>query len=141
MNIRITEDGDGRWDLWVTRQDALADEKPIYAAWGRSPEQIEALLRGILADTPRKAAKALRDSELAAVQGATLYAMLTILDGWIEDARSNHHAMEHRGENRGEECWRKFAPADVRSMVNDVARKLGIPSFPEPRVGKEDEPT
>jgi hypothetical protein len=61
-----------------------------------------------------------------------LVRMLSVLDGWIEGARENHDALGHRGENRGEECWRSFAPSDIRNMVNDVARELGLAEFPVP---------
>lgn len=67
-----------------------------------------------------------------------LYSLLVNLDGWIEGQHSNHEASGHRGENRGEECWRLWAPADFRSMVNDVARELGISEFPKPESPKED---
>lgn len=72
-----------------------------------------------------------------AVSGA-LYALLVNLDGWIEGAHENHEAMGHRGENTGEECWTSWAPADFRSMVNDVARELGVGEFPAPAAPREE---
>jgi len=140
VNIKITEDADGRWDLWVTRQDG-ANEKPIYAAWNRSAEQIEALLPGILAEVPKAMIKTppkVRASPDAVAKSAALYNMLIVLDNWIEGAQSNHEASDHWGENRGEECWRQFAPEDIRNMVNDAARELGISEFPAPGVARED---
>jgi hypothetical protein len=69
-----------------------------------------------------------------------LYTLLTVLDDWIEGAHENHEALEHRGrENVGEECWRSFAPSDIRNMINDAARELGLGEFPTPERGKEDE--
>ena len=62
----------------------------------------------------------------AADQRAALQAVLDALDGWIEGCHENHQAMEHRNENRGEECWRSFAPSDFRNMVGDAARQLGV---------------
>lgn len=68
-----------------------------------------------------------------------LYTLLTVLDGWIDGAHDNHEALEHRGrENRGEECWRTFAPSDIRNMINDAARELGLTEFPEPKSPRED---
>lgn len=68
----------------------------------------------------------------------TLQSMLGALDGWIEGARDNHEGMGHRGENTGDECWRQFAPSDIRSMVNDVARELGVAEIPAPAEPVED---
>jgi hypothetical protein len=64
--------------------------------------------------------------------------LLEELTGWIEGQQANHQASPHRGENRGEECWRLWAPADIRSMVNDAARRVGVPEFPAPAERPED---
>lgn len=77
------------------------------------------------------------DKMAGAVQALGL--LLDTLDSWIQGVRENHDALGHRGESIGEECWRSFAPADIRSMVNDVARELGISEFPLPEKPKEDE--
>jgi hypothetical protein len=69
---------------------------------------------------------------------AALVSMLDILDGWIEGQKSNHEACDHRGESRGEECWRTWAPSDIRNMINDAARELGLAEFPAPREPEED---
>lgn len=71
------------------------------------------------------------------VAGEVLCALLENLDGWIQVARENHDALDHRGENRGEECWTTWHPSDFRAMVDDVARKFGVPEFPRPEVPKE----
>lgn len=68
-----------------------------------------------------------------------LYTMLTVLDGWIEGAHSNHEALDHRGEGTDSPCWTQFHPQDIRAMVNDAARELGVGEFPRPERGKEDE--
>lgn len=61
-----------------------------------------------------------------------------VLDDWIRGARENHEALGHRRENTGEECWRTFAPSDIRNMINDAARELGVDEFPLPEVAQED---
>jgi hypothetical protein len=67
-----------------------------------------------------------------------LAVMLQNLDGWIQGQRENHEALGHRHENRGEECWRSWAPDDIRRMVNDTARELGLAEFPMPTEPEED---
>ena len=68
-----------------------------------------------------------------------LRVLLEEIDGWIEGARENHDALDHRGESAGDECWTRWAPADFRSMVNDAARRVGVAEFPKPKTVKEDE--
>lgn len=67
----------------------------------------------------------------AAVEGQSyaLAVFLNVLDSWIQGAKENHDAMGHRNENRGAECWRQFTPSDIRRMVNDAARELGVQEF------------
>lgn len=67
-----------------------------------------------------------------------LAAMLQMLDSWIQGAKDNHEACTHRGENTGSECWRSWAPSDIRVMVNDVASELGLAEFPAPTTPEED---
>lgn len=70
-----------------------------------------------------------------------LQAVLEVLDGWIEDCMSNHEASaSHQNENRGEECWRTFTPQDIRYMVNDAARTMGLRPFDPTMTGREDWP-
>lgn len=141
MNIVIKEK-DGRFSLWVT-EHGRDDEPPILSARDRTIEQVTELARVVLAQgapTPsQEPARAPKDSELAAAKRAALQAVLTALDGWIEDAQANHGAMDHRYENRGEECWKSFAPSDFRNMVNSAAEEVGVKTFPEPSKAKEDE--
>lgn len=69
-----------------------------------------------------------------------LVAVLRTLDDWIEQAKENHEALDHRNCRKGEECWRRYAPSDIRTMVNDVARDLGLAKFPAPATPEEDKP-
>lgn len=69
-----------------------------------------------------------------------LGAVLEALDGWIEGAMSNHEASGHRHENKDEECWRSFAPQDIRNMVHDAARQVSASSIKLPKIGREDLP-
>lgn len=85
----------------------------------------EPLSNTVLADRRAGAAKALET-------------VLEELAGWIEGAQDNHQATDHRNENTGEECWRLWAPADFRSMVNDAARRLGVDALPVPSPLPED---
>lgn len=65
-------------------------------------------------------------------------AVLDALDGWIEGAYENHEALEHGGEPVGDECWRRFHPSDIRRMVADAARELGVTAPEATGVPKED---
>ena len=147
MNIKITERPGGTWSLWVT--EGTGDtEPPIYTATNRTKAQMEALLPVIFAevpeapeaarmrlerdDTPTTNRKTGAHNALAAVLGA--------LDGWIQGARENHQALSHRAEPVGSECWRQFEPSDIRAMVNDAAREMGLAEFPAPDRAREDQP-
>jgi hypothetical protein len=90
------------------------------------------------ADQSRQEKKVVGLGEQAA-KSTALAAMLGTLDGWIEGQRANHDALGHRAEPVGEECWRQFAPADIRSMVNDAAREVGVHEFTLPKKGRETE--
>lgn len=149
MNVKINEKG-GRYGLWVTEKPGDT-EPPIFTAQNRSAEQILALLAVILASPdeatpaakahPKRPAPRIRTADGTnedAFKAMALYTMLTTLDGWIQGAIENHEALDHRNESTGEECWRSFAPADIRSMINDAARSLGLAEFPTPKVALED---
>jgi hypothetical protein len=99
-----------------------------YERYGPAPVPTERVSTAARADELTKAAASL-----------ALSRMLSMLDGWIEGARENHDGLDHRGENRGSECWTEFHPADIRNMINDVARELGLAEFPKPGTPKEDE--
>jgi hypothetical protein len=80
------------------------------------------------------------EPERKAERSLALYTLLTVLDGWIRGARENHGALDHAGrESRGEECWRSYAPSDIRHMINDAARELGLSAFPAPANPEEDQ--
>lgn len=70
-----------------------------------------------------------------------LRSMLEMLDAWIQGQQENHQGSDHRYEDRGEECWRQYAPSDIRRMVSDTAREMGLNTeFPRPEVPQEDKP-
>lgn len=81
-----------------------------------------------------------KGSGLALARSEALQAVLDALDGWIEGARSNHAGWEHRDEPVGSECWRQFTPADIRTMINDAAREVGLEEFPKPVAPMENRP-
>jgi hypothetical protein len=81
-----------------------------------------------------------RTAELGEAQRGALRVLLSVLDDSISGARRNHRAMEHRAEPVGDECWRHFHPADIRVMVNDAAREMGIAGFPDPQHPRENDP-
>jgi hypothetical protein len=144
VNVVIGEKTDGTWSLWVTEK-AGGSEPSIFTAAGRSADEILAVLPVILAMRPAGRstghAPALKGSDLAHAKRAALQAALDALDGWIESAQENHGASGHRYEDRGRECWRSFAPADIRNMINDAAREVGLKPFPAPKAPEEDELT
>lgn len=87
-------------------------------------------------ETPSRPAQRPADGpaveSLALGHRQALKSLLNVLDDWIIGARHNHKAMGHRAEPVGSECWRSFHPADIRTMVNDAARDLGLQTFPLP---------
>jgi hypothetical protein len=80
------------------------------------------------------------DRERRAAKREALAAALNALDGWVRSARDEHYTREHRGEGRGEECWRQFAPSDIRDMINNAALEVGLTPFPPPALPLEDQP-
>jgi len=95
--------------------------------------------RGRAAAVPMEPARETGEDPETTGARQALARMLQMLDGWIEGVRENHDGCGHRGEIRGEECWTQFHPVDIRRMVNDVARELGVAEFPDPEKPKEDE--
>jgi hypothetical protein len=127
------------WSIWVTEKDEK-DAPPIVMARGRTLDQLLALIRVLFADTTEpEAATASRPGAAVGAKQA-LRAMLAALDGWIQGSRENHDASDHRGERSGDECWKRFETSDIRHMVNDVAREMGISEFPYPKDPPEDKP-
>lgn len=80
----------------------------------------------------------IKGSALVKVQRHALGVVLQALDGWVQGAKENHEAMGHRGENTGSECWRTFAPSDIRRIINDAATELGLAEFAAPTEPEED---
>lgn len=118
----------------------MTDEEMIKALADVRDQLVRDQVRPALtvAENPERVTEKPKDMRKVA-QSQALYALLINLDGWIESAHENHEANGHRGENRGDECWRKFEAADFRTMINDVARELGVSEFPRSNVEKEDE--
>lgn len=77
--------------------------------------------------TPEPSGNAVRVSE----RRTALNAMLVVLESWVEGTKSNHEALDHRGEM--EPCWQQFAPEDIRRMVNDACIEVGINPFADPQ--------
>jgi hypothetical protein len=73
-------------------------------------------------------------------QRLALGVVLQTLDGWIRGCKENHGPLGHPLESRGEECWRTFAPSDIRNMINDAATEMGLAEFPEPTEPEENTP-
>lgn len=90
------------------------------------------------ADDARQEKKRINPPDVVTAKTVALSTMLDNLDGWIRGARENHDALEHRDEDIGDECWRQYAPEDIRAMINDTAREVGVPEFPAPKVRAED---
>lgn len=123
----------GEYEGIIGRLDAILGKMP--AVPQPDPRSV--------ASTPVPPAVVDRGGPLGAAgqRGASraLARLLDALDGWIEGARANHDALDHRGENIGDECWTRFHPSDIRAMVNDAAREVGVaepwtgptPSTPE----------
>jgi hypothetical protein len=74
----------------------------------------------------------------ALVSRQALRVMRVVLDDWIRGSKENHEALGHRMEPVGHECWRTFHTSDIRNMINDAARELGLEEFPIPDKPVED---
>jgi hypothetical protein len=153
----VWELADGRW-TWGDDPHAAADRRRTFEPvryiekYGRPIGLGETIDRkaeaeldpaAVLASITPRPAQVDRGGPLgkAGERGAhrALARFLDVLDGWIEGARSNHDALDHRGESRGEECWTQFHPSDIRRMVNDAAREVGLSAeFADPEVATED---
>lgn len=59
-------------------------------------------------------------------QRQALTVMLAVLDSWVEGAKANHAALEHHPHPLGMECWTRFHVSDIKNMIDDAARELGI---------------
>lgn len=82
-----------------------------------------------------------RAAEVAADKRQALAIVRAVLDDWIKNQRdSMHRVYEHGDEASGSECWRSFAPSEIRTMINHAARELGVAEFPDPDQPEEDKP-
>jgi hypothetical protein len=50
--------------------------------------------------------------------------MTDVLNGRIEDVKTNHSSLEHRDEVTGEECWSQFGTTDIRDMIETAASQV-----------------
>lgn len=112
----------GQYEGLIGRLDAILAKMPAVPQPDNNPSA-----RGQISDRARLVGR--RDA---------LETVLEVLDGWIQGAKENHEAMEHRNERIGEECWHRFAPSDIRNMINDAAQELGLVEFPVPAHPQED---
>jgi hypothetical protein len=80
-----------------------------------------------------RAALDAHDADLEGVRlaayAAAVREMHRTLHGWIEGAKENCDAMGHRGE--ANPCWETWHVTDLRGMVGDIARALGVPEAAE----------
>lgn len=65
-----------------------------------------------------------READKLAGVVKVLTAMREAVVAWTETGFENHQANDHRGESTP--CWEQFHADDVRTMINDVARQLGV---------------
>jgi hypothetical protein len=63
-----------------------------------------------------------------------LHTMLGVAEGWAETAHENELAMDHRDVKRPDE--QAFFLADIRTMLNDAARELGLANVWDTEKGK-----
>jgi hypothetical protein len=61
---------------------------------------------------------------VSAGKRSAMRAMHRALAGWIDAGKANHEALGHCGE--AVPCWERFAAGDVRGMIADAARELGV---------------
>lgn len=125
----------GQYEGLMGRLGEILDrmpERPGQAA-PSAPERAQPAAR-----MPRRKRGPLTTRDQRESASLALYTLLTVLDGWIDGAHDNHEALGHRGESTDRLCWTEFHPSDIRRMVNDAARELGLSEFPEPKTPRED---
>lgn len=91
--------------------DMIAESQPAPAPVLDSPENLSAV-KETTAKIILSATDALRE-------------VIRQADSWHDSARSNHEALGHR--DRFAECCGSFVVTDIKNMVNDAARKMGLP--------------
>lgn len=143
----VWELADGRWTwaddpLMATQRRRTFEPSRYLEKYG--PVKVPEMFSAVVVPAPAEAKPARIDTggPLGAPgrRGAhrALAKMMEVLEGWIEGAQSNHEACDHRGENTGSECWRQYAPSDIRNMINDAAREIGLAEFSAPTHPQED---
>lgn len=113
------------------RPSATDEERDVKAESELDPAEVAALYAVAKASVAAPA-------DLQHAKRQVLLVLRAVLDDWIRGVRANHEAMDHRNENVGEECWRTFGPDDIRVMINDAARELGLEPLPAPDKPEED---
>ena len=124
----------GQYEGIVGRLDAILSKMPA-APVHEAQRAAEPAPRPRM---PRRKRGPLNTRDQRETASLALYTLLTVLDGWIEGAHENHEALGHRGESTDRLCWTEFHPSDIRRMINDAARELGLSEFPEPTTPRED---
>jgi len=142
-NIAAATKGDGQFSTYARAAGTAIDELHTLAFNAKPSIIIDAAADADAAHAEKQATSAAEAGDEQSKDYGRLHALSTflgVLDGWIDGSKSNHGACDHRGEGVGEECWRSYAPADIRRMVNDAAREVGVKEWPEPEVAAEDVP-
>lgn len=119
-------------------RDRLPEREPVQPPALRAVPMIGATREEKPVRPVQEPAAATLGQSVALGHRQALAVLLVVLDDWINGVHDNHEAMGHRGESTGSECWRQFAPDDIRRMVNDAAREVGIPEFPITINARED---
>jgi hypothetical protein len=100
--------------------------QPFGTQYQREPEFEPALISREALDAA--VAEAFEDGKRRGAESAdaALKKMRVVLDDWIQGARENCEADQHRGEPKNQACGAQFTPADIRRMIDDVAREIGL---------------
>lgn len=76
-------------------------------------------------DTPELAERIVRRAQYDALRR-----MRIMVESWVAQQQEEHEANGHRREDVGQPCWNRWHPNDIRTMINDTARELGVPEMP-----------
>jgi hypothetical protein len=106
LDLELTED---------TRAEAFASTHNMLTA--AAPEVFSAL--------------ALKQDDLSrypiSEQAGIWRALLALLERVTEVGEANHEALGHPPHRAGDECWDRFSPAEIEGMIDDAARRFGLP--------------
>jgi hypothetical protein len=138
-NIKAAAEGSSQYASYARAAGQAIHEMHSMVVNANASNIVDAAYDADAARQEKQAKVANEAYDVAAAKSTALAAVLGTLDGWIEGQRANHDALDHRAEPVGEECWRRFAPADIRNMVNDAAREVGVHEFTLPKKGRETE--